>query len=93
MGVRIALGASPGDVSREVILDAVRIALTGVVVGCLLGLLSARAMSGLLYGVAPNDPRIFLAVGLLLLASAVLAAWVPTRRAARVDPTEALRSD
>ena len=91
MGVRIALGARPADVLRQVVTDALRLTLAGVGIGLVAALLFARALGGVLYGVSAHDPTIFGAVAVLLPIAAMLAAWVPARRASSVDPTEALR--
>jgi ABC-type antimicrobial peptide transport system permease subunit len=65
--------------------------LGGIALGTLAALGLARFMGALLYGVRPSDPTTYAATALLLLGTALLAAWLPARRAARVDPTEALR--
>jgi len=66
-------------------------ALTGIIVGAILALAAARAMAGLLFGVTSTDPLTFAGVGLLLLATAAAACYIPARRATRVDPMVALR--
>jgi putative ABC transport system permease protein len=90
-GIRTALGASPTRILRDVVAQGV--ILAGL--GCALGLAAtfpvSRAMRGLLYGVEPLDPLTFASVLLLLLGVALIAAFVPARRAARVDPATALR--
>jgi len=93
IGVRLALGAEPRSVARMVVGDAARMALFGVVPGVIGAYLAARAMSALLFGVAPGDPWTLGAAALLCMATAVVAALRPAMRAARVDPISALKSD
>jgi predicted permease len=93
IGVRMALGASPGDAQRMVLREGVSLAGVGIVVGVLAALVSTRALSGLLYGVTTLDPLTFGAVPVGLIVVALLASYLPARRATRVDPTTALRAD
>jgi predicted permease len=93
IGIRMALGARAADVVREAVRSATGTALAGVVVGLALAIPLAQLMRGILYGVSAADPSTFVAVALVLLLAAMVAAWVPARRAARVDPTEALREE
>jgi putative ABC transport system permease protein len=93
MGVRVALGAQSADVIRMVVREGATLGGTGVVMGTAAALLAGRWVKPLLFDVSPTDPAVFVAVVALLLAVAVAASWVPARRAARVDPQEALRSD
>lgn len=93
IGVRIALGARPRDVLRQVVLGAMRLATVGVLFGLAGAVLFTRGMGGILYGINPTEPLIFGSVGVGLLAAATAAALLPARRAAGVDPTEALRAD
>jgi ABC-type antimicrobial peptide transport system permease subunit len=92
-GVRVALGATPGNVRRMILAQGLRLTLIGIV----LGLTASFALSGfvrsLLYGVAPSDPAILAGVTLLLVAVAAAACWVPARRATRADPMIALRCE
>jgi putative ABC transport system permease protein len=90
IGVRIALGAQPRDVAIMIVGQGFKLALLGVVLGVAGALVMARAMSGLLYGVAPADPFTFTFVPLLLAAVAMLASYIPARRALRIDPMTAL---
>jgi predicted permease len=92
IGVRMALGAQRWDVLRLVLGQGVRMALLGVVVGLTLAAGLTRLMAAQLYGVSPRDPVTFAAVAVLLVLVALLACYVPARRAASVDPTEALRA-
>ena len=91
IGVRIALGATRRDVWRLVIGRAATVALIGVVIGLLSAFALTRLMVSLLYQVQPTDPVIFVSVAVLVLVVALLAAYVPARRAMRVDPMAALR--
>ena len=93
LGVRIALGAGRGSVLRLVLGDGLRLALAGVAIGAVGALLLGRAMSSLLFGVGAADPLTFTATSLLLLGVAMLAALLPARRAAAVDPMRALKSE
>jgi putative ABC transport system permease protein len=93
MGVRIALGAQAGDVARLVVGEGVRVGGLGVGIGVLLALWATKWVKPLLYDVSPTEPAIYVTVAAVLLSVAVLASWVPARRATRVDPNVALRSD
>ncbi len=92
-GIRMALGAGRTDVMRLVTGQVLRLALAGAVVGVAAAWAATRLMAGLLYGVAPTDPATFLATPLLLVAATLLACYLPARRATRVDPMAALRSE
>jgi putative ABC transport system permease protein len=91
IGIRIALGARPRDIFKHVLGQALLLALIGLAIGLVLGVVSTRVMSSLLYGVSPADPLTLSATSLLLLAVALLASYIPARRATRVDPMVALR--
>ena len=93
LGIRLALGAAPSAVVRMVLGDGLRLTLIGISIGTVGALAATRALSGLLYGIDPHDPATFFAIALVLVAVALAACWVPARRAARVDPIEALRAD
>jgi putative ABC transport system permease protein len=91
IGVRIALGAQKSNVLSLVIAHGMKLVLAGVVIGLLSALALTRALTSLLYEVKPTDPLTLAAVSLLLLAIALIACWLPARRAAKLDPMEALR--
>ena len=93
MGIRMALGASQADVIRLVLAGGGTVALIGIAAGMLGALGLSRVMSGLVYGVATLDPLTFLAVPVLLAATALAACWLPARRAAATHPATALRSE
>jgi len=93
MGVRIALGARKSHVLSLVIRQGMKLALAGLSLGLILALALAQTLRSLVYEVKPADPLTFAAVALLLLATALLACWLPARRAARIDPITALRAE
>ena len=92
VGVRLALGARPGQVCAAVIGDAVKLSAAGVALGLLLGLGLATMAANQLFGVSPADPLTLAGVAAVLLAAAAVAAFVPARRAMRTDPIGALRT-
>ena len=93
IGTRMALGAQTRDVLRLVVGQGMALALCGTGVGWLAALWLTHVLSGLLFGVTPTDPTTFLFVSLLLLAVALLACYLPARRASKVDPMIVLRSE
>jgi putative ABC transport system permease protein len=93
IGVRLALGAQRRDVTRLVMRQGLRLTLAGIVLGALVAVGASRVLSTLLYGVTAGDPLTYTAVAALLALVAVVAAHVPARRAARVDPMIALRAE
>jgi predicted permease len=93
IGVRVALGAAPRNIMRLVVGNGLGLAGAGVAIGLVGALAATRALRGLLYGVTPGDPVTLGGIALLVGAIAVLASYVPARRALRIDPTEALRAD
>ena len=93
IGVRMALGARGGAVVRLVVGQGMRLAALGAGLGVAFALLLGRVIAALLYGVGAHDPMTFAAVVVLLLGAALLACWVPARRASRVDPLIALRAE
>jgi len=93
IGIRVALGADVRDVERGVVARALLPAAAGLVVGIGLSLVATRVLAGLLYGVKPVDPPTLAGVAIVMLVTALLASWIPARRAARVDPVRALRAE
>jgi predicted permease len=93
MGIRAALGAEPGAVLRSVLMGAFRLALPGLVVGAVLASGVAVLLRGLLLGVSPLDPVALLGVCLAIAGMVLAGTLVPARRAARIDPADALRYD
>jgi predicted permease len=92
IGVRMALGATAGDIARDVLRRAAAVAGAGALAGCGLALLATRSIRSLLYGVSTTDPVTFAVATLSLIGVALIASLVPARRAMRADPVEALRS-
>ncbi|HEU4631609.1 MAG TPA: ABC transporter permease [Gemmatimonadaceae bacterium] len=93
IAVRLALGARPGEVHRMVSRQAMTTAAVGVGVGLAGALATTRSLGALLFGIAPTDPATLGAAALLLLAVAAAASWLPARRAAAMDPAQALRAE
>ncbi|HKV49699.1 MAG TPA: ABC transporter permease [Gemmatimonadaceae bacterium] len=93
IGIRIALGATPNTVRRRVTGQGLGLTLTGVAAGAALSIAATRILRSLLFGVAPGDPTVLALVALLLAAVALLACWLPARRAAAVDPLIAIRTE
>ena len=93
LGARLALGATPTDITRLVLGQAFRLIGTGVAIGLALALGAAQLFSSLLFGVRPFDLATFAGVAALLAAVAAIASYLPARRASRLDPLTALRVD
>jgi predicted permease len=93
IGVRLALGAQPGTVTRLIIARGVRYAVVGSGVGLVVTLLLVRRLETLLFGVSPTDVRTITGVAALLLAVALVACWLPGRRAGRISPVEAISTE
>ena len=93
IGMRLALGAEPRQIRRQIVTRPAQLAAIGLIIGLGLTLMSTRVLESLLYGVGPRDPLV-LSVSMVVLAGvAALASWIPARRASRIDPIEALRME
>jgi putative ABC transport system permease protein len=93
IGVRLALGAEPGRVAGMIVRQGAVVAICGVTAGLLAAFAASRLIESLLYGVGPRDPGVFAATTSILLGVALIACWLPARRAARLSPLEALRTE
>jgi putative ABC transport system permease protein len=93
IGVRIALGATPERVRNMVVIEGMRLSITGAALGIAAAFGLTRLLTGMVYGVKVTDPLAFAGVSVVLSFAGVVAAYIPSRRAARVDPVEALRSE
>jgi putative ABC transport system permease protein len=93
IGVRMALGASPGKISGMVVKRGMWLLLIGLAVGLTGSFLTARLLAGQIWNVSPFDPVTFISVSLILLIAGLQACFWPARRAARIDPIGALRQE
>ena len=93
IGIRIALGADPQGVRRMVLGQALRLTVAGVAVGLVASLALSRTLAGLLFDLSPTDPATLACVAALLSGVAALASYLPARKATRVDPLIALRTE
>jgi putative ABC transport system permease protein len=93
IGIRLALGAGSGNVLRMVVGQGLRLSLIGALIGLGLAFAATRILAAQLYGVGSRDPLVFGSVAVALIFVAILAAYIPARRASRVDPIVALRND
>jgi predicted permease len=91
IGIRVALGATPVQVLRLIMSQGFVLSVLGIVIGAAMALASSRVLVGLLFGIGPRDPLTLAGVAVSLMTVAVVACWVPARRALRVDPATALR--
>ena len=92
-GLRVALGAKRGDLLRMVLAQSAKLAIPGTIIGVILAMSLGRVVRGLVYQVSPTDPVIMTAVVLLVLFIALLASYIPARRAAATDPMTTLRTE
>ena len=93
IGVRIALGAVPASVAGLIVRQGGAVALLGIGAGLTAALAGSRLLESLLFEISPRDPGVFAGTTIVLILVAVLACWLPARRAARLSPLEALRAD
>jgi ABC-type antimicrobial peptide transport system permease subunit len=91
IGIRMAIGARPQDVFRTILREAMLLGALGAGIGVPLSLMTVRVIRWVLYGVTPYDPVTLGVAAIVLIGVALLAAWIPARRAARLDPMTALR--
>jgi len=91
VGIRMALGARPWDVAWPILREGLTLAAIGVAIGLPVALALVRLIRGIFYGIEPHDPFTMIGAAVLMIAVAALAAWIPARRAAKIDPMEALR--
>jgi putative ABC transport system permease protein len=93
IGLRLALGAEPGRVVKMIVRQGALVTIGGAIAGLAAALVGSRLLGSLLYGISARDPGVFTATTLALLAVAFVACWLPARRAARLNPLDALRAD
>jgi len=93
LGIRMALGATARDVGRLIVRQGLKLVLSGIVIGVLSALALQRVIGKLLFGISATDPLTFTVIALLLIGVALLTCWIPARRATKVDPLTALRSE
>jgi len=93
IGIRMAIGASAGHVQRDIIFQTLRLAALGMIIGLIASWMLTRALTGLLFGVSTTDPLTYLAMLTVLTTVAAIAGYLPARRASRIDPMQALRTN
>jgi len=93
IGIRMALGATTGDVKRQIVGQTLQLTAIGLVIGAAASWALARTLEGLLYEVTPGDPRTFLGMAIVLTIVAIVAGYLPARRASAIDPMVALRAE
>ena len=93
IGVRLALGAEPAGITRQIVMQGGAVSLIGVAIGLVGAFAGGRLIASVLYGVSPRDPVVFAMMAITLQVVALTACWIPARRAARLDPTTALRAE
>jgi len=91
IGIRVVLGAQPRDVLRLIVRNGMSLVVTGILAGLALAAILARGLSSLLYGIGGFDAEVSLLVAVILILAALVACWLPARRAMRADPMIALR--
>ncbi len=92
-GIRVALGAKPGQIIRMVVGQNLRVVVMGLVLGLVIAIPATRLLRGLLYQVGPNDPAVFIGIGSMLAVVAIVASYLPARRGTQVDPVVTLKSE
>jgi len=93
IGVRVSVGAAQGEVVRMIVREGLLAALPGIAIGVPLALAAAWALRSQFYGISATDPRIIGAAAAVFLITAAIASWLPARRAARIQPIDALRQE
>ena len=93
IGIRMAVGAQPGEVTWMIVMASLRYSIIGIAGGIASALAAARVLESFLFGLSPWDPGAFAAAVILLALVATVAAWIPARHAASIDPLIALRGD
>jgi ABC-type antimicrobial peptide transport system permease subunit len=93
IGVRLAMGAEPSTVARMILRQGGLVTMLGIAAGLIAALAGSQLIRSLLYGVSPRDPIVFALMTVALLVVALLACWLPARRAARLSPLQALRTE
>ena len=92
-GIRVALGARPGQIIGMVVGQNLRIVALGLIAGLVAAIPATRLLRGLLFQVGPNDPVTFVAIGVMLAAVAIVASYLPARRGTQVDPVVTLKAE
>jgi putative ABC transport system permease protein len=93
IGVRLALGAEPAGITRQIVMQGGIVSFIGIGVGLFGAFAGAQLIASVLYGVDPHDPTVFAMMAIVLQLVALIACWLPARRAAALSPTIALRAD
>jgi ABC-type antimicrobial peptide transport system permease subunit len=93
IGVRVAIGATPADVLTMMLIDVAKPVAMGIAIGLAGAAFATRIIASFLFETAPTDPGTFSIVALTIAVVAILAAWIPSRRALRIDPVSALRAE
>ena len=93
IGVRLALGAEPGRIAGQILRQGALVTLVGIAAGTIVALAGGRLIASVLYGVSPRDPTVFAVTAAALLGVALVACWIPARRASRLSPALSLRGE